>query len=31
VFPLLFTLPVIWLFGRRWTTQPTAELRPAQK
>ena len=31
VFPLLFTLPVIWLFGRRWTTQPAAELRPAQK
>jgi Acyltransferase family len=22
VFPLLFTLPVIWLFGRRWARQP---------
>jgi hypothetical protein len=25
VFPLLFTLPVIWLFGRRWTAQPAAQ------
>jgi hypothetical protein len=28
--PLLFTLPVIWLFGRRWVTEPSTGRGPGR-